>query len=235
MKYVMSDIHGEYELFLKLLDKILFSPEDELYICGDIIEKGKDSVKLARLVFSMPNVYAIMGNHEHSFIQYYHFLMRERVCESDADYDAILAELKKYITDSGSDGELLGWDVVDKLDVLPYYIETDSFICVHAGMHLTPEGELPLLDSVASEELVHNRSFKDPNVIPRHGKCVFFGHTATSAVCGEHRIIGYKRHSGFGGIRDFAKVHLDTCTCVSGILGCFCVDSCDAYYVKREK
>ncbi|MBP3401914.1 MAG: metallophosphoesterase [Clostridia bacterium] len=39
MKYVMADIHGEYELFVRMLEKISFSKNDELYICGDIIER----------------------------------------------------------------------------------------------------------------------------------------------------------------------------------------------------
>ncbi len=235
MRYVISDIHGEYELFIRLLEKISFSERDEIYICGDIIEKGHDSVKLARLIFSMPNAYVIMGNHEDAFVRYYRFLASERVCDSEEEYDALLAELRNYITNSGGDGDLLDWDVVDRLDALPHYIEADDFICVHAGIPLSDDGMLPPLDSVMSEELLHNRRFKEPDVIPKGGKCVFFGHTATSAVCGEHSIIGYKRNTGFGDIRDFVKVHLDTCTCVSGVLGCFCVDTCKAHYVKRGK
>ena len=42
MRYVISDIHGEYSLFVELMQKIGFSKNDELYICGDIIEKGDD-------------------------------------------------------------------------------------------------------------------------------------------------------------------------------------------------
>ncbi len=229
MRYVISDVHGEYELFVRLMEKIGFSEGDELYICGDIIEKGKDSVKLARLIFSMPNVHVISGNHEDSFIQFYNFMMREH----DEDYDSVLLELKEYINQSG-DGHLLDWDVVDEIEELPFYIETEDFICIHAGLSLTDSGELPLLDSVSSEELIANRRFKNPDVVPRNSKCVFFGHTATSAVCGEDKIIAYKKQgAAFGDIRDYAKVHLDTCTMISGVLGCFCVDTCKAYYVKR--
>ena len=47
MRYVISDIHGEYFLFLELINKIGFDDSDELYVCGDVIEKGDDSVKLA--------------------------------------------------------------------------------------------------------------------------------------------------------------------------------------------
>lgn len=36
MRYIVSDIHGEYELFVRLLKHISFSEEDKMYICGDV-------------------------------------------------------------------------------------------------------------------------------------------------------------------------------------------------------
>ncbi len=33
--YVISDLHGYYDLFIKLLDKISFNEYDLLYILGD--------------------------------------------------------------------------------------------------------------------------------------------------------------------------------------------------------
>lgn len=232
MRYVISDIHGEYDLFVRLMKKIGFSDNDELYICGDIIEKGAQSVRLARRLLSMPNVHIIMGNHEHSFLQYYNYMMRE----NDGNYDTVLNELKKYLIDGGSDGELLDWDVIDAIETLPYYLETDDFICVHAGVTLTDDGRVPSIDKVPVEVLICGRSFKNPDVIPVDSKCVFYGHTATSAICGEHRILVYKKQGALGtSIRDYAKIHLDTCTFISGVLGCFCVDTCEAHYVMRKK
>lgn len=231
MRYVISDIHGEYSMFVRLMEKIGFSESDELYVCGDIIEKGQESVRLAKLIFSMPNAHVIMGNHEHSFLQYYNYLMREY----DGDYDTVLSELKKYITDGGGDGDLLDWDVVDRIESLPYYIETEDFVCVHAGITLTENGRTSRLDSISQEELICSRSFKNPDVVPKDSKCVFFGHTATSAICGESQILVYKKPNANGThIGDYAKIHLDTCTFVSGILGCFCVETCEAYYVRRK-
>ena len=134
MRYVISDIHGEYDLFIRLMEKIGFSDNDELYVCGDVIEKGPESVRLARRLFSMPNVHIIMGNHEHSFLQYYNYMMRE----NDGNYDTVLNELKKYLIDGGSDGEVLDWDIVDAIETLPYYLETDDFIKNTAGYQLEP-------------------------------------------------------------------------------------------------
>ena len=100
----MSDIHGEYELFLKLLDKIGFSENDELYICGDIIEKGRDSVKLARYIFSMPNAKVIMGNHEDAFIKHYN--LGQEICFNKSAIENKFNEIyEKRKTDINQKGD----------------------------------------------------------------------------------------------------------------------------------
>ena len=38
MQYVMSDIHGQYDKYLAMMDKIRFSDDDHLYIIGDVID-----------------------------------------------------------------------------------------------------------------------------------------------------------------------------------------------------
>ena len=70
MVYCISDIHGYYDLFCRLLDKIGFSNKDKLYVLGDFVDKGPDSIRLAKLLFSMPNVYCIAGNHEYDFLKH---------------------------------------------------------------------------------------------------------------------------------------------------------------------
>lgn len=41
--FVMSDIHGQYDLFLKMLDKIKLKREDLLVIIGDICDRSISS------------------------------------------------------------------------------------------------------------------------------------------------------------------------------------------------
>lgn len=86
MLYFASDIHAQYDLFLALLKRIGFSEKDEMIICGDIIEKGPDSLRLAKFVFSQPNIRCILGNHEYSFLKYYDVLM----AQSPDDFDGVL-------------------------------------------------------------------------------------------------------------------------------------------------
>ena len=228
MTYVISDIHGEYELFLRLLDKIKFSATDTLYICGDIIEKGKQSIRLAQYISRMPNAKCITGNHEYAFLKYYWGLMRQ----SPNNFDGVLKQLKKYFPD---DGELLDWELVDWFESLPYYIEENNFICVHAGVPLDKEGHILPLEKATPEQLVYDRTFKEPGVEVRDDKCVFFGHTPTSYLTsGESKILTYKRHGATGDkIADYYKIHLDLGTWSSGMLGAFCVETCQKFYVKE--
>ncbi|MDE5601016.1 MAG: metallophosphoesterase [Clostridia bacterium] len=230
MTYCVSDIHGEYELFLRLLNKINFSDSDRLIVCGDIIDKGKDSVKLAKYIFGMPNAECIAGNHEYEFLKLYWSLMKQ----SPNDFDALLKRLQNYFP---YDGNLLDWDTVDAFDALPYYIKDENFICVHAGVPLDSESKLLSVEKASREQLVYDRVFKDESVAPIGGKCVLFGHTPTSYICGESRILAYKREAAaFGGrnIKDYYKIHLDTGTWLDGVLGCFRIDDCRAFYVNKE-
>ena len=228
MTYVMSDLHGEYRLFAALMKKIRFSTKDRLYICGDVIEKGPQSVKLLKKLLSLPNVYIIRGNHEDAFIQYYHSLM----AETD-DFDLVLSKLREYIQ---GDGQLLDWETIDAIENLPYYIETDSFICVHAGLMLTEDGRLPNLSKARAEDMLYNRRFKNPNVLPKDGKCVFYGHTATTGVNAEGGILTYIREgSDPHDFSSYIKVHLDMGSFVTGRVGCFCIDNCQCYYAHKSE
>ena len=228
MRYCVSDIHGEYELFIKLLEKIKFSNSDEMYIGGDIIDKGRSSVKLAKFIFSKPNMHAIMGNHEYDFLKLYHSLMESK----DPDYDKILSRLQAYFP---NDGYLLDFETMDRFDSLPFYIEKDDFIIVHSGIPMDRENRVIDPKDASEEELVYDRKFKNPNIIPITDKCIIFGHTATDNICGENKILAYKKaeSKAIEKISDLAKIHIDTGSWQSGVLGCFCIDTSRVFYVKK--
>lgn len=50
---VTSDVHGHYKHLKSLLEKVNFSEEDILFIIGDIIEKGPESLKTLRYVMDI--------------------------------------------------------------------------------------------------------------------------------------------------------------------------------------
>ena len=54
--YVISDIHGEYDKFITLLEKIDLKDSDTLYILGDVVDRGPNPVKTLLKLMEMPNV-----------------------------------------------------------------------------------------------------------------------------------------------------------------------------------
>lgn len=62
--YAISDLHGHYSTYLKLLDKIKFSDDDYMYVVGDIIDRGRFGVKIIQDIMQRKNVELILGNHE---------------------------------------------------------------------------------------------------------------------------------------------------------------------------
>lgn len=72
----MSDIHGCYDYFMKMLDKIEFSDTDQLLLAGDYIDRGRDSYKMLKWMEDCPpNVQLIRGNHDEEFAAYVGLLL----------------------------------------------------------------------------------------------------------------------------------------------------------------
>ena len=69
MKYVMSDIHGRFDKYASMLEVIQFSKEDELYILGDVIDRGKDGIAILMDIMNRSNVHMLLGNHEFMAVQ----------------------------------------------------------------------------------------------------------------------------------------------------------------------
>ena len=64
MTYVMSDIHGCYNKYRCLLEKIGFCDDDELYILGDVIDRDGGGIDILFDMMERENVHPFLGNHE---------------------------------------------------------------------------------------------------------------------------------------------------------------------------
>ena len=72
--YVISDIHGHLTIFKKLLKTINFSfDNDELFLLGDYVDWGKESLETLLYVMELDkkykNVHVLIGNHDLMFLQ----------------------------------------------------------------------------------------------------------------------------------------------------------------------
>ena len=56
MKYVMSDIHGNFDKYIEMLNLINFTEEDELYILGDIFDRGSNPLDILEHIMKYKNI-----------------------------------------------------------------------------------------------------------------------------------------------------------------------------------
>lgn len=154
--YVISDLHGYYDLFIKLLDKISFNEYDLLYILGDICDRGPDSLKILFYVQDHDNIILIKGNHE--------YMMQEAlyygVYYDDFDYpskafklwlanggDTTVENIRCYLQKDKIRYEdyrvvrsAFLKNLYEYLNNLPEYLQIDvnnqSYILVHAGVNV---------------------------------------------------------------------------------------------------
>jgi protein phosphatase len=144
---VISDIHGELDLFTRLLKKVNFRSEDYLIINGDLCEKGSNSKGVVRYVMDLsesnPNVHVTEGNcdtivedllQENQKLMNYigtrkHSILNEWLDEVgfEIQESTTVQDVKDILTLHFSDE--INW-----LLELPTAIETDEYIFVHAGI-----------------------------------------------------------------------------------------------------
>ena len=162
MKYfIVTDIHGFYTPFVEALEKSGFNKDDKshkLIICGDILDRGQEAVKLQNFILSLldeDRVILIRGNHEDlmiDFIKEYPFyvlmknIFRSRHYANGTFDTALQLTGVDYITAQtlyGSD------EMLDKLSRTPFvqtiipecvdYFETEHYIFVHGWIPCTKE------------------------------------------------------------------------------------------------
>ncbi|HDR7914669.1 TPA: metallophosphoesterase [Bacillus wiedmannii] len=144
---IISDIHGELDLFKELLHKVNFKDEDYLIINGDLCEKGRNSIGVVNyvidLVVSKPNVYVIEGNCEvvvEALVNENPALINYLCTRKNTIFNEWLAELSVTVNEESDICEvkniLMGHfsKEIKWLTELPTAIETEDYIFVHAGL-----------------------------------------------------------------------------------------------------
>jgi bis(5'-nucleosyl)-tetraphosphatase (symmetrical) len=120
--YAIGDIQGCYDSLQCLLEKIAFNPEhDKLWLVGDMINRGPDSLGTLRFLYSIRHaVEFVLGNHDLHFIAVAYGLKNKS--QNDTLDALINASDRQQLIDWLIQGKLLHTD------------ETLGFTMVHAGI-----------------------------------------------------------------------------------------------------
>ena len=63
--YVIGDVHGCFEQFVSLLDKINYnSQEDKIILTGDLVNRGPESLAVLNYCMADRNITSVLGNHD---------------------------------------------------------------------------------------------------------------------------------------------------------------------------
>lgn len=238
--YVMSDLHGEYAMFLQMLSEISFSDEDTLIILGDCCDRGDNGIAILKDIMGRENVKCVMGNHDLMFLENFPLLMGE-IPEnintmlnsnlSDREYENLqlwflnggrhtIQELAKFKPE-----ERL--KIRDFVDSFENYIELSvgdkDYTLVHAGLFGfspdKPMSEYPV-EHLAWYRLEYSHTY----LKNRH---LITGHTITNRIrCNPNPGRIFK---GYGNIA------IDCGACFNGgRLACFRLDDWKEFYIEHS-
>ena len=191
---VTSDIHGRPDWLRRLLEQAQFSPRDELFILGDLIEKGPDSLgclRYCRELSMRGNVHILMGNCDTAWED----VLTDQDCGSlpymlhrpDSILNEMCAQLGLPVTPESdfaylrarmrdAFGEELSW-----LAGLPHLIDTRRFLFAHGGI----AGSMDALEEntpwgVMKCDLFYNRCVAEGRVYPKY---LVVGHMPSANYC----------------------------------------------------
>ncbi len=103
-RIAIGDIHGCADTFQLLLRKLAIQQEDQLFLLGDLIDKGTRSKEVIDAVLALQNegyqLFPIRGNHEQAFLNAYHqgfdFFMEYLAANNTEDF--LDDDIEAYLT-----------------------------------------------------------------------------------------------------------------------------------------
>ena len=231
--YVLSDIHGQYDAFIKMLEKIKFSDDDILYVDGDVLDRGPEPIKTLLYIMKCKNIKMLAGNHEYMASLCLDFLLKdidEELIENISEH--MLGLLSEWKMNGGSATmiELFGYDKETRNKVNEYIkklklyktlkVNDKDFILVHGGLgHFSEKkklNEYNIMDLVW-ERLDYDRQyFKD--------KYIITGHTPTQVIEGNPK-------PGYIYINK-NNIAIDCGSSFNDRLACLRLDDFKEYYVE---
>ncbi|MCI8693180.1 MAG: serine/threonine protein phosphatase [Lachnospiraceae bacterium] len=189
--YVISDIHGQYDMFMELLDKIRLKESDTLYVLGDVLDRGPHPIRTLKRLMEMSNVICVVGNHELMALECLEFLRKEITDMSIEELDEEMLDnlvTWQYNGSKSTIDEFRRLDAEEKKDVLDFIKEFSiyeevaadgrDYLLVHAGLgNYSSEKDI---EDYSLHDLIWVRA--DYDVRYFEDTFVITGHTPTQTI-----------------------------------------------------
>ena len=227
MIYVMSDLHGCYDKYIKMLEKIEFNENDTLYVLGDVVDRGPDGIKILLDMCERKNVIFLHGNHDYTAM----YVLR---CMFDPtasfNEDELVPMIQLWISDGGNTTleQFMNSAPEDRKKVLLYLWRSKTYVEVEVSgkkyfmSHTVPEKEVMLASDYSNPE---DFILGEPDYELQYfdDKILVTGHTPTSLIDESYTGKIYIKNN---------HIAVD-CGAVfeEGRLGCICLDTMEEYYV----
>ena len=238
MQYIISDIHGCYDEYIELLKKINLKDSDELYILGDVVDRGPAPIKVLQDMMMRVNVFPIIGNHD--FIAL--IMLRKlnvQITEDNAETHLTDEDLKDYMQWLKEGGkttveEFLKLDEDEKEDIIEYIEEFSAYheinvndkryVLVHASLNNFEEDKE--LDEYLLQDILFNRMDYSKRYFADEDTYIITGHTPTALIREDGEMLVYEKNG---------HIAID-CGCVfGGRLAAYCLDTGEVFYVEADK
>lgn len=129
-RLAISDIHGCALTFRALLDKVGLNRSDQLFILGDLINRGPRSSKVVDDVLGLVDAgydaHTLRGNHEEILLH---------IAKAGTQELPLLLRTRNAMDMLNKEGRVKK-RFLNLFRLLPYCIETEGFYLVHAGFNL---------------------------------------------------------------------------------------------------
>ena len=229
MTYAISDIHGNFEKFKELLRKIRFNDNDVMYVLGDIVDYGEESIDLLCDLSMRYNIIPIVGDHDLRALKLLGAL-RDILDGGSMPDGETLALMTEWIQEGGQkimeDFKNLDSDmregILEYLEDMSLYEELEvkgkKYLLLHAGI-ADFDPKTPLEDYMPEDFISCPLDISRPYF---EGVTVIAGHVPTYEIDGAEK---GKIFYGEG------SVILDCGAAFDEALGCLCLETGKEFYV----
>lgn len=226
MHYAVSDLHGCYDKYIRLLGRLPLREEDTLFILGDLVDRGDGGLQIILDLTGRRNICACMGNHD-----YYALTLLSRLPAEGGRLPPELVEgLQAWFEDGGAPtyeayrrlSEAERRIVLSYLRGLPLYREIVVNGQKYFLAHTVPERERLL-----NREACSFRDFlfgkPEYNRVYWEDTLLVTGHTPT----------GFIDNRSAGRIwKGSNHIAIDCGAVFGNPIGCFCPDTREEFYVE---